>query len=149
MKLFALVSLTSLVLSITARGAIDLTPITSERVLSGVTFTELNFSDDGRRITYEAPRGWTSSGGGPSIRFFPPKLVQASATIEQTPLQEPQVFDEETLERLRFRTLASIPHGSTNASLISEQPNPVVVNNHPTYEVIVSYELCGEQFMLS
>src|SRR3954454_16295000 len=70
MKLFSVVLLTSLVLSIPTRGAIDFTPITTERVLAGVTFTELNFSDDGRRITYEQPRGWTSSGGGPSIRFF-------------------------------------------------------------------------------
>src|SRR3954463_4247270 len=145
MKLFTVVLLTSLAFSLTTRGAIDFTPITSERVLAGVTFTELNFSDDGRRITYEQPRGWTSSGGGPSIRFFPPKLVQASGTIEQTPLPEPQVFDEETAERLRVRTLASIPPASTNQLFVSEQPNPVVVNNHPTYEVIVSYEQGGEQ----
>ncbi|MFL6529830.1 MAG: hypothetical protein ACJ8KX_05120 [Chthoniobacterales bacterium] len=149
MKLLTAALLGTLALSFSARGAIDFTPITTERVLAGVTFKELNFSDDGRRITYEQPRGWSYSGRGTSIRFLPPKLVLASATIEQTPLPEPQVFDADTAERLRARTLASVSPAGTKVTLVSEQPNPVVLNNHPTYEIIVSYEQGGERLMLS
>lgn len=131
----------------TVRAAIDLTPTTTERKQAGVTFQELNFRENGRRITYEQPRGWTYSGGGPRIRFVPPESTQAYAEIDHVPLPAPQNFDEPTKKALQQQTLASVPPDSQNVAFVAEALNPVVLNQHQSYEVTISYQAFGQEFM--
>jgi len=66
-----------------AQAAVDFTAAESIREQDGITFPELIFHQDGHKITYEAPRGWSHSGGGSEIRFTPPALSQAQATIDK------------------------------------------------------------------
>ena len=141
----------SLLLSVVASAAagIDLTPTTTERMQAGMKFTELNFKENGRRITYEQPRGWSYSGGGAQIKFTPPNLTLAQSGIDQVPLPAPQTFDEETKKALQQKTLAAAPPDSQNVALVSEALNPAVINKLPTYEVVVSYQAFGQEFMLS
>ena len=117
--------------------------------MEGVKFPQLIFSEDGRKITYEPPRGWSSSGGGAFIRFVPPNLSQAYAQIEQAPLLTPQVWDELTIKALQQQALASIPSESLNVSVLAEAQNSMLVNGNPTYEVTVGYTSFGEEFRLS
>lgn len=131
----------------TARAGIDLTPTVTQREQAGITFQVLNFQEKGRTITYEQPRGWTPTGGAASIRFTPPKLNQAFAQIDQMALPAPQNFDDETRKVLREKALATLPEGHQNATVVSEEMNPVVINQNHTYEVIISYQAFGQEFM--
>ena len=147
---FALASIAFFVaLGSSATGAIDFTPTPSERVLEGIKFPQLIFREEGREIVYGYPRGWTYSGSSSRIKFTPPGLTQAQAEIEQSPLPEPQTFDEPTTKALQQRVLASVPKGSENITVVSEQKNPVMVNGHETYEVTVGYKFYGQEFQLS
>ena len=129
-----------------AQAGIDFTPVVTQREQAGITFQVLNFKQDGRTITYEQPRGWAPAGGAARIRFTPPKLNQAYAEIEQTPLAAPQPFDDETKKALREKALASLPEGHQNATIVSEAMNPVVINQNQTYEVVIAYHAFGQDF---
>jgi hypothetical protein len=142
--------LLSLVVSTaSASASIDFTPTTGERVLNGIKFPQLIFNQDGRKITYEQPRGWKYTAASAGIKFIPPGVADAQAEIEQSPLPKPQAFDEVTVNALQERVLRSIPPSSQKATLISSQKNPFMVNRHEVLAVIVSYELSGVEFMRS
>lgn len=131
-----------------AHAHIDLTPVQGERVLEGIRFPQLSFSQNGRTITYEQPRGWTYSGGGDSLRFIPPNVDLASAEIQQSKLRAAQPFDEENRKALQAQTTAAVPPESKNVALVSEVLNPFRLGSHDTYEVIVSFEAFGQAFMM-
>ena len=133
--------------AMTARAAIDFTPTVTQREQAGITFHVLNFKEKGRTITYEQPRGWTPAGGAASIRFTPPKLNQAFAEIDQVALAAPQNFDDDIRKALREKALAALPEGHQNATIVSEEMNPVVINQNHTYQVIISYQAFGQEFM--
>ena len=131
----------------TAYAGIDFTPTVTQREQAGISFQVLNFKENGRTITYEQPRGWTPAGGGAHIRFTPPGLNQAFAEIDQVPLTAPQNFDEPTTKALREKALVSVPPDSHGVTVASEEMNPVVLNKNQTYEVIISYQAFGQEFM--
>ena len=141
--------LVALAASQSVHAGVDFTPTTSQRVLAGITFQQLNFRENGLRVTYEQPRGWSYSGGGSRIRFTPPDLTQAHGEIDQTPLRTPQAFDEPTKKALQEQTLAAIPADSQNVEIVSDESDPVLVNNNHTYEVTVAYTAFGQEFMMS
>lgn len=132
-----------------APAAIDFTPTPSERILEGIKFPELIFHEDGRQIVYGYPRGWTYSGSSSRIKFTPPGLTQAQAEIEQSPLPAPQNFDEPTMKTLQDKVLTSVPKGSQEVSLLSEQKSPVMLNGNETYEVTIAYKFYGQEFQSS
>ena len=133
----------------TANGSIEFSDTTSERVLAGIRFTQLSFKENGRTITYEQPVGWNYFLDGSRIKFTPRNIAQASADIDQSPLTQPQTFDDETLKQLRTKTLRLLPNDSLKSTIVSEEPNPVLVNNLQTYEFVVSYQAYEHEFMMS
>jgi hypothetical protein len=133
----------------TCLAAIDLDPVPGERILDGIKFPQLSFKQDGKKIVYEQPRDWTYSGGGGSIKFTPPHLAQAQAEIDQSPLQKPQNLDEETVKALQAQVLASVPPNSQKVTLVSEEKNPLLINNNETYAVTISYIAFGQEFQRS
>ncbi len=137
------------VASLPAIAAIDFTPTTGERELEGVVFKQLIFHEEGRRITYEPPRGWTYSGDASRIRFIPPDMAQAQAEIQQTPLSEPQNLDEARIQALRAEVLASVPKGSQQTVVVAEEKNPVSINRSESYGITVAYNLFGQEYRLS
>jgi hypothetical protein len=132
-----------------ANGSIDFTPATGERTLDGIKFKQLIFKENGHKITYEQPRDWAYFASGATIKFVPPEIPQAYAEIEQVHLQAPQNFDDATVKALQDQTLQSVSTDSTGVALVSAEKNPVVMNQHETYEVIVTYQLHGQDCELS
>lgn len=132
-----------------ASAGIDFTPSSGERTQEGVVFKQILFHQDGRTIAYEPPRGWTVTGDSVAARLTPPNVSQARATIEQGPLSEPQVLDDVATEKLAQQVLASVPEGAKDATLVSQEKNPLRINQRDTYEVIISYNYYGEDYGLS
>ncbi len=128
MKARRFVLILSLAGIVSAHGAVDLTPVTSEFVLAGIKATLLNFKEKGHTITYAQPPGWHYAGGADRIRFTPPQIPQAFGEIDQSPLAAPQKFDEWTTQGLHERTLAAVPPDSQKVTLVSEERSPLLVS---------------------
>ena len=141
--------LTYVMISLTARGSIDFTPSVGERVLEGIRFPELYFHDNGRKISYEQPRGWTYTGGAASIKFMPPDVRQAVAEITQAPLPKPQNFDENTMKSLQAKVVSFLSPDAGDVVVVSAEKNPVMINQHETFEVTVAFQLYGEHYQQS
>jgi hypothetical protein len=142
--LFLSVSLCSI-----SNAGIDFKGGTDERVLEGIKFEQLVFRDNGRKVTYEQPRGWTYVIDTGRVRFTPPGVSQAQAEIDQLPLAKPTVFDEATTKKLQEQLLAGLPPGSQNAKIELEEPSPLRKNDYDTYGVTISYRLYGQDFLTS
>ncbi len=76
----------------------------------------------------------------------PPEKPQAEATITKFPITKPQPLDEERLKKLVEEAMALIPKGSENITIVSQERNPVVINQKETFQVIVSYNLFGQSY---
>lgn len=141
--LIALLTVTPLSL---IQGDVDFTPGLGERTLEGIKFTELYFHENGRKVSYEQPRGWTYSGDSSHIRFVPPNVPQAFGEMAQAALPAPQNFDEATTKSLQERVAHSTPPDSHDVTIVSAEKNPLMINQHETFEVTVAYQLYGEQY---
>jgi hypothetical protein len=139
----------ALTITLTAKSGVDFTPGVGERTLEGIKFTELYFHENGRKISYEQPRGWTYSGDASRIKFIPPDVAQAFAEMAQIPLPGAQNFDEPTMKALQERVQQSLPSDSHDVTVVSAEKNPLMINQHETFEVTVAYQLYGEQFRRS
>ena len=138
-----------LALLTTARAGFDFTPVSSERTLEGVVFKQLLFHQDGRTISYEQPRGWKVTGDSGSLKLTPPSVSQAQAAMEQSPLPEPQLLDDDTTAKLAAQVLASVPAEAKDVTLVAEEKNPVRINQQDTYAVTISYNFYGQDYGLS
>jgi len=130
-----------------SHAGIDFNGGTSERVLDGIKFPQLVFRENGHRVTYEQPRGWTVRAETGRIQFTPPGATQAQAEIDQSPLPAPLTFDDETIKALQEKALAALPPGSQNGKVETELKSPVMKKDHDTYAVTLSYKLNGQDFM--
>lgn len=147
MRVYLAVSL--LLLLASARAGVNFTPTKGERELEGMLFRQTVFHQDGRPITYEPPRGWRLTGDAAGVKQTPPDVSQAQAVIEQSPLPAPQILDEALMTQMQRRVLESVPEGSVNPALVSQEINPLPINRHQTYAVTVSYNFYGQDYMMS
>lgn len=131
------------------RAEIDLTPIPGERVVEGFTYKHLIFFEQGRRITYSPPKGWTYTGTSQAIRFLPPGLAQAQAEIQQSPISGPQGPRGSAGNPLKSQALASLPKDSYSVTIVAETQNPLQIDGHGTYEITVAYELFNQAYQMS
>lgn len=133
-----------------AAAQLSLTPGVGERVQEGFTFPELRFSDGGKKVTYEQPRGWTySSRGKQKIAFYPPETAQTRAEIEAGFPLVPVQFDDESLKQLHTSFLSLLPKDSEQPEIVAEQKNPVMINAHETYDITASFTLHSQRYRLS
>jgi hypothetical protein len=134
----------------TARADLQLTPKTSESWVDGAKITFLAFSDgSGKEVTYGPPTGWEYSGSSTRFTLRPPSKPQAEGTIARINLSHPAVFDDETMKKLTAEVLASVPGGSTNVTLVSQEKNPLLIARKETFLVIVSCTFYGENYQRS
>jgi hypothetical protein len=126
-----------------ARAELDLTPKLSEYELDGVKFKQLAFSDGSKIVTYAPPRGWDYSGSATLLTLRPPGKSQAEATIKKVALSQPASFDEGTVKKLVQEAIASVPPGSTDIQLVSQEKNPLMIERKETFLVKLSYNLYG------
>jgi hypothetical protein len=146
-KTFAAVAL--LAVHGTALAVVNFTPLEVEQSLDGIKFKQLLFDQEGKKIAYQPPRNWTYTGSPGRLRLTPPSFSQAFAEIDQVPLAAPQKFDKETWELLQQKTLSAVPPNSQHIALVAEEKNPLVVAMHETYEVTVSFDVSGQEFVMS
>jgi hypothetical protein len=58
-------------------------------------------------------------------------------------------FDDETLKKLVGEALASVPRGSTDAQLVSQEKNPLMIERKETFLVVFTYILYGQSYSRS
>jgi hypothetical protein len=133
----------------TSAHALDLTPVVSEYVAEGITFRQLTFRDGKRQAAYEPPRQWTCRGSVSGLQLTPAKTDRADAVIEAVELKAPQKLDDKATGALREQVLKSLPPASQGVTLVSEEQNPVSLENGASYAVTVAYKALGETFLRS
>ena len=126
-----------------AHADLDLTPKLSHYELDGVEFKQLAFSDGSKVVTYAPPRGWDYSGSATRLSLRPPGKSQAEATIKKVALSQPASFDEGTVKKLVQEAIASVPPGSTDIQLVSQEKNPLMIERKETFLVALSYNFYG------
>lgn len=132
-----------------AHAELELTPKVAEYKADGATVKHLEFSDGGKRVTYQSPRGWDYSGNATQLTLRPPNKAQAEATITRVPLSQPGSFDAESLKKLVSEAVALVPKGSENISVVSQEKNPLLIARKETFLVVVSYTFYGENYQRS
>jgi len=132
-----------------AFAGFDFTSTPAERTLEGVVFKQVIFHQDGHAVAYEPPRGWICAGEPAKMTLVPPNLSLVQCTIEQVSLAAPQVFDAVTTKQLQQQVIASLPSGSENVQLVSEEQNPVRINQQESYAVSMSYQFYGQDYETS
>jgi hypothetical protein len=133
-----------------AQAELQLTPKISAYEADGVKIELLAFSDEGgKKITYSPPRGWGYSGSSTKFSLRPPGIPQAEGTIVRISLNQPAVFDNQTMKTLAAEVIASVPAGSTNVTLLSQEKNPILIAQQETFLVIISYVFYGQNYQRS
>lgn len=130
-------------------GGLDFTPNATEFVGEGIKYQKLTFRKDKQLVEYYPPPGWTFLGSAERIQLRPPKKNFAEAVIEAVPLSTPQPLDEKITKALAQQFLSAVPDGSQFVTVVTEEQNPVLLNENPTFEVTASYQLMGEKFLTS
>lgn len=130
---------------VSARADLQFTPRTAEYNLDGIKFEQLVFSDGrGRDITYSPPRGWDYTASATQLTLRPPNKLHADAAIFKVPLSEPASFDDATAKKLISEALSSVPSGSTDVQLASQEKNPVMIDGKGTFLITLTYVFSGE-----
>jgi hypothetical protein len=133
-----------------AHADLQFVPRTAEYELDGIKFKQLAFSGGGEKdVTYSPPTGWDYSGTAAQLTLHPPNNAQAAAAIFKVPLSEPGSFDDAATKKLIGEALSSVPSGSTNAQLVSQEKNPVMIEGKETFLITITYRLYGENYSRS
>jgi hypothetical protein len=132
----------------TARAAIELPPTPHESTCEGFTHKELHFKDGKRQAVYQLPKGWAFRPREDGVKLVPPDSF-ADAVILAGAQPGSQPLDEKGIEEGKQEFLRTLPPGSQLVTIVSEQRNPVLLDNKPSYEVIATYQLMGEHFVRS
>lgn len=131
----------------TALGELNLSPQREEFTLDGVTMWHLTFETGlNQKATYQPPRGWVYSGGSNQLTLQPPGKNQTQVTITKTPLKQPLPLDEKNRKKLAEEALASVPKGSEQQKIESEEANPLRISGNDTYLVQLTYTFYGQRF---
>lgn len=131
------------------RAAIEFPPVPHEATYEGFTYHELIFKDGKRQVVYQLPTQWAYRSKDGGVQLVPPKTEFAEAVIQAAPRPALKPLDERSIEEAKQDFLRNLPPGSQLVSIVSEQRNPVLLENRPSYEVIASYQLMGEKFVRS
>lgn len=131
----------------TLRSELDLSPQSETHQLEGIEISQLAFNAGTKdRVIYQPPRDWKYSGGKDRLDLQPKDMVQVKATVTKLPPDPTLAFDREGGKRLTETLVSSLPEGSEQVKVRSEELNPLQINGKPTYLVEVSYTYYGERF---
>ena len=79
----------------------------------------------------------------------PRNVDRADAVIEAIEVKAPQKFDEKAVDALREQFLRGLPPGGQAVTMVSEEQNPVSLENSVSYAFTASYSAIGESFIRS
>ena len=144
---FVVVALAGSLLAPASRGSLDLSPQADSYDLDGMTMSQLAFNTGSRtKATYQPPRAWKYSGGSDYLELQPDGVVQVKARVSKAPASPDLSFDAEGRKRLTEKVVASLPEGSEQVKILTEELNPLQINGKQTYLVELSYVYYGERF---
>ena len=147
MKLAWIALITGMVPLASALAELDLSPQPESFDLDGIQISQLAFSNGRQpKVSYQPPRDWKCTGGRDQLVLQPIALAQATAKIIKLPLSETIALNEAGREELKRKALLSLPEGSQDAEVISEQLDPVQIDGLHTYRVELKYVFFGEKF---
>jgi hypothetical protein len=133
-----------------ARAEIDLRPEPSVRELEGCKFSQLEFRDNGKKITYEPPKGWKYVAHDQNtLALVPPGKDMVSAKIKFIPTPGTLVLDEVQLKRFKDTASQLLPPESKIMTEPTIIPNPLSFNDHPTCEIDILFALHSQRLRMS
>jgi len=139
--------LAGVITSASADSSLNLSPQVESYELEGIKMWQLTFANGtSKKASYQPPQGWKYSGGRDSLDLQPPNIAQATAVIAKLPSTTQFSFDEEGRKQLREKAIASLPQGSQQAKITSDEMNPVQIDGCQTYLVEMSYIFFGQKF---
>lgn len=144
-----IIALIGLLCAGVARADLDLNPKLSEYSSEGFKVRKLVFLESGKDVTYIPPRDWDYSGSATKLVLHPHQKAQAEASITTSIRGAAVRFDETTTKVLVAEALKSMPAGSTNVTLISQEINPFLVAGKETFRLSWTYSFYGETFTRS
>jgi hypothetical protein len=125
--------------------ALELIPQIRDRPAGdgGIVFKEWIFPDGKEEVAYDPPPDWKYR-PGPQELLFIPGPPQATVQISVVTLEVPLKFDTAGIEMLKAQTLAAVPQGAEEATVVSDDANFVATSNdYEDHEVIVQYTIQG------
>lgn len=147
LSLVPAISLAAVFLASAARANLDLSPQEDSFELDGMRISQLAFSTGNRlKATYQPPRAWKYAGGSEYLELQPDGVAQVKARISKSPAFPNVSFDAEGRKRLTEQVIASLPEGSEQVKVVSEELNPLQIDGKQTYLVELSYVYYGERF---
>ena len=136
-------------ISASAKGAIDFTPTVTPYFSEGAEYANVTFKDDKRGISITLPRLWSCRGDSSHLKFTPPGSNFAEGVVQSVAAKGLIRFDEATIKSLEQQVLATLPPGSQGGVIVNQQENPVILYQNLSYEFIVSYVTLGQTFQRS
>ncbi len=141
------VALAAIFFTSAARANLDLNPQEDSFELDGMHISQLAFNTGNRtKATYQPPRAWKYSGGSDYLELQPDGVAQVKARVSKSPAAPNFSFDAEGRKRLTEKVIASLPEGSEQVKVLSEELNPLQIDGKQTYLVELSYVYYGERF---
>ena len=131
----------------TAHAELDLSPQFESYELDGIKMSQLAFNTGtSDKATYQPPRDWKCSGGKDQLDLQPAALAQVTAKVTKLPPAPAIAFDAEGRRHLAEAIFGSLPAGSEQVKVESEELNPLQISGKQTYLIEVSYTFYGERF---
>ena len=147
MRTISRVSLLLFVLARSAAGSpIEFSEVVRDYMGEGILYHRLVFNEDKRQIFYQLPKGWRCAVTGKSLQLTPPNTSFAGAQIESIPLPAPQPITQAMAPALTQQVVDALPPASQHVSVVKQEQNPILLNNNPSFEVLVSYSILGDTF---
>ncbi|MGH8092244.1 MAG: hypothetical protein ACREIF_02055 [Chthoniobacterales bacterium] len=130
-----------------ANGELNLSPESELFELDGMKLSQLTFNNGASgKASYQPPRNWKYAGGKDELDLRPPNLSQANVKITKVASQSFSL-DDQGREELKQATLRSLPEGSQDIEVMSEELDPLQIDGKHTYLVEASYLFFGEKFV--
>lgn len=127
-------------------AALDFTPQEGSRDMEGNRIPVVEFADGKRRVTWKPPAGWLFFGETSSLRLSSPDFSRASVDIAVLPGEKPGPLSDEDRKSLREKTIAEPPEAASDVRVLREAENPIILDQHGSFEVTVGYEFAGQNF---
>src|SRR5437016_9607965 len=136
-------------LFVAATTGVAATPIEFSATLQnftgeGIVYQRLIFKEADRSIYYQPPSQWRCSLTDNRLRLEPGDKLFADAEISSVPLETPAASDESALEALVQKTLSTVPPASQQPAIVRRNLNPVLVDNNPSFEAVISFKTFGD-----
>lgn len=132
-----------------ASAGIDFTPTVTRYFNEGAEFLNVSFKDEKRTVSLALPRLWTCHGDSSRLQITPPDQGFAEGIVQAVPTKAALPLNEANLKALEQQVVATLPPGSQGVASVSQQENPVCLNQSPSYEFVVSYQTLGKSFQRS